>query len=192
MPARGRPRALPARNRGDHPHRRSAHAQRDSGGAGFAGMNAPWPAPLRLRQAPTPGSSEHELERELHTARIARGKSGLQSSSPTLSRRRNPPVLALAEEPRPRVRPRESVPDMQDRNRVALDREQNPVHMRLAAIGQVPYLKWEIGIFGRTTPEWLQRRVPIPALSQPEMPYFRRISVRNSAAGRVRPALTSS
>lgn len=43
-----------------------------------------------------------------------------------------------------------------------------------------------------TTAEWLQRRVRIRVSSQPEMPYFRRISVRNSAAGRVRPAFTSS
>jgi hypothetical protein len=45
---------------------------------------------------------------------------------------------------------------------------------------------------GKTaTPEWPPRRVRIPALP-PEMPYFPRISARNSAAGRVRPAFTSS
>src|SRR5580658_2579505 len=117
------------------------------------------------------------------------------------------------------------VPNVKDLHRLAIDREENPIHVWFAAVEKLPHFKREIvrlqgrggnvpGIWQETqwhrptqetseyrsprraptitTQESSSRRSRLAPRFQRERPCFRRISERKSAAGRVRPAFTSS
>jgi hypothetical protein len=47
-----------------------------------------------------------------------------------------------------------SVADVQDRNRIAFDGEKNAVHIRLASVKQVPYLKGNTAFSGASAQRW--------------------------------------